>query len=100
MGIYHSVQLLPPRDCLNCTFIRTREGPVVFSKSLGKTFQHFTNHGNLIGRVCISASAKLRLTKDKIGGTKLALVEVWVHFRVTNSGETIGYGIANWALVA
>ena len=100
MGIYQSVQLLPPRDCLNCTFIRTREGPVVFSKSLGKTFQHFTNHGNLIGKVCISASAKLRLTKDKIGGTKLALVEVWVHFRVTNSGETIGYGIANWALVA
>ena len=79
---------------------RTRSVTVVFSKSFGKTFQHFTNHGNLIGKVCISASAKLRLTKDKIEGTKLALVEVWVHFRVTNSGEIIGYGIANWALVA
>ena len=28
----------------------------------------------------------------------MALVDVWVHFRVTNSGEIIGYGFENWPL--
>ena len=58
VGIYHSVQLLPPKDCLNCTFIGTRDRPVAFNNSFGKTFYTFKNNGNLIGKVCISSSAK------------------------------------------